>query len=238
MLSRVKAAPAASSKTARAPSTSSSSAGRDRGSPRRRKLFDDIEALFLAEGFLRFTTDEIARRLRCSKTTLYRIAPTRDQLYERIVERFLRGVRDRGIAAASAAPDWSAALVGLLRAGVEGARDVSWDFVADMREHPLTNRCLNTHQTQRAADVEKLLESGIRNGAFRDMHPKMVARSLLTLIDRIFDSHFLEAVGLSLAEAYDEAYKMVEYGLIPRAKPTRKGREFAALWSLESPKRG
>ncbi len=201
-----------------------------RASPRQKRLLDDIEALFLAEGFLRFTTDDIARRFRCSKTTLYRVAPTRDRLYEMIVERLLRRVRDQGVAATREAPDWSAALVGLLRAGVEGARDLSWEFVADMREHPLTNRCLHIHQTQRAADVERLLESGIEHGAFREVHPKMVARSMLALIDQIFDSDFLAGVGLSLAEAYDEAYRMLEYGLIPRTKQVRKDRDFTRLW--------
>ena len=201
-----------------------------RDSARRRKLFDEIEALFLADGFLRFTTDDIARRLRCSKTTLYRLAPTRDCLYERVVERFLRRVREDGVETARAASDWSAALVGLLRAGVDGARGVSWEFVGDMREHPLTNRCLNAHQAQRAADVERLLTAGIDHGAFRDMHPKLVARALLLVIDRIFDAEFLESVGLSLADAYDETYRMVEYGLIPRVKLCRKGREFADLW--------
>lgn len=229
-MSREKTVRAASAPARSTPREARARRRRGGTSPRQQRILDDIEALFLAQGFLRFTTDEIARRLRCSKTTLYRIAPTRDRLYEMIVERFLRRVRDRGLEATRSAADWSAALVGLLRAGVEGARDVSWDFVADMREHPLTNRCLHMHQTQRAADVEKLLEVGIRHGAFRDMHPKMVARSLLTLIDRIFESDFLESVGLSLAEAYDEAYRMVEYGLIPRTKLTRKSREFAALW--------
>lgn len=231
MLSREKAARSALSppRPAGRPGARPGGSAR-RVSPRQQRLLDDIEALFLIEGFLRFRTEDIARRLRCSKTTLYRIAPTRDRLYEMIVERFLQRVRQRGIAATGSARDWSAALVGLLGAGVEGARDVSWEFVGDMREHPLTNRCLNMHQTQRASDVERLLEAGIKQGAFRDIHPKLVARSLLQLIDRIFDSHFLESVGLSLAEAYEEAYRMVEYGLIPRTKQARLGREFTEIW--------
>jgi hypothetical protein len=86
------------------------------------------------------------------------------------------------------------------------------------------------HQAQRAADVERLLAAGIEHGAFRDMHPKLVARALLLVIDRIFDFQFLESVELSLADAYDEAYRVFEYGLIPRVKLGRKGRQFANLW--------
>ncbi|MGB3699324.1 MAG: helix-turn-helix domain-containing protein, partial [Gordonia sp. (in: high G+C Gram-positive bacteria)] len=47
---------------------------------RRLELFDEIVALFLAEGFGRLTLDELAARLHCSKSTLYTLAGSKDQL--------------------------------------------------------------------------------------------------------------------------------------------------------------
>jgi AcrR family transcriptional regulator len=204
----------------RTTSDSSLSTRKD-GSARRTRLFDDLTTLFLAEGFLHLTTGEIARRLRCSKTTLYQIAPTREEIYAAVVDRYLDGIRADGRVASRAADDFPSALVSLLRAGVTGARGASWEFVRDMRRHPASRRRLDQHQRRRVADVERLVEAGMRKGAFQGFHPRLVAEVILTLIAKIFEPELLASVGLSLAEAYDEAYRMVEYGLLPRTREAR-----------------
>lgn len=184
--------------------------------PRAARLFEELTALFLAEGFLHLTTDEIARRLRCSKTTLYALGPSREALRGAVVQRYLDRIRADGVAAATSAADSSAALIGLLGAGVAAAREASWTFVRDIRLHPASQRRLMRHQRQRVTDLERLLEAGMREGAFRGLHPRMVAELLLAMIAKVFEPQLLADVGLSLAEAYDEAYRMVEFGLIPR----------------------
>ncbi|MBI2963852.1 MAG: TetR/AcrR family transcriptional regulator [Deltaproteobacteria bacterium] len=184
--------------------------------PRAAGLFADLTALFLAEGFLHLTTDEIARRLRCSKTTLYALGPSREALRGTVVQRYLDRVRADGVAAATQAADWTSALIGLLGAGAAAAREASWEFVRDIRLHPASQRLLLRHQRQRVTDLERLLEAGMRQGAFRGLHPRLVAELLLTMIGKVFEPQLLTDVGLSLGEAYDEAYRMVEFGLIPR----------------------
>ena len=47
---------------------------------RRAELFDQLVALLLSEGFAHLTLDEIAARLRCSKSTLYTLAGSKEQL--------------------------------------------------------------------------------------------------------------------------------------------------------------
>ena len=180
------------------------------------RLADDLTSLFIGEGFLHLTTEKIARRLRCSKTTLYGLAPTRTQIYQTVVKRFLAGVRAEGIRRAAEADDWYGALTGLLGAGVSGAHGVSWEFVRDLRRHPATQRLLAAHQRQRVQDLERLLQEGARHGAFHDLHARLVAELLQTLIWRVFEPDLLSSVGLSLEEAYSEAYRIVEFGLVPR----------------------
>jgi AcrR family transcriptional regulator len=57
---------------------------------RQTELLDQLEALFLAEGFARFTLDDLAARLHCSKTTLYALAGSKEQLALRVVRHFFR----------------------------------------------------------------------------------------------------------------------------------------------------
>jgi AcrR family transcriptional regulator len=49
---------------------------------------DQLEDLFLTEGFAHLTIDEIVGQLRCSKMTLYTLAPSREQLTITVLRRF------------------------------------------------------------------------------------------------------------------------------------------------------
>src|SRR3954464_13190320 len=57
---------------------------------RQAQLLDHLEELFLAEGFARFTLEDLALRLRCSKSTLYTLAQSKEQLALRVVRHFFR----------------------------------------------------------------------------------------------------------------------------------------------------
>ena len=57
---------------------------------RQTELLDQLEALFLAEGFAGFTLDDLAGRLHCSKSTLYALAGSKEQLAMRVVRHFFR----------------------------------------------------------------------------------------------------------------------------------------------------
>src|ERR1700726_2162174 len=52
---------------------------------RLQRVLDEAEELFAREGFLHFSTDELARRLRCSKRTIYAVAPGREKFFEAVI---------------------------------------------------------------------------------------------------------------------------------------------------------
>jgi AcrR family transcriptional regulator len=55
---------------------------------RQTELLDRLEELFLSEGFAHLTLDDIVSELRCSKMTLYTLAPSREQLTLTVLRRF------------------------------------------------------------------------------------------------------------------------------------------------------
>src|ERR687894_1921125 len=61
---------------------------------RQAELLDQLEELFLAEGFARFTLDDLAVRLHCSKSTLYALAESKERLALRVVKHFFRKATD------------------------------------------------------------------------------------------------------------------------------------------------
>src|SRR5260370_28843781 len=60
------------------------------GTRRRTQLFDALVDLFLTAGFAHLTLDEIAGRLRCSKSTLYALADSKEQLVVAETVHFFR----------------------------------------------------------------------------------------------------------------------------------------------------
>src|SRR5690349_2511610 len=60
----------------------------DRG----RELLDKIEQLIMDEGFASLTVGDLAAKLQCSRSTLYGLAPTKDELVLVVVDRRLRRI--------------------------------------------------------------------------------------------------------------------------------------------------
>jgi AcrR family transcriptional regulator len=66
-----------------------------RGSGRRSEILAGLVSLFLAEGFLAFSVEDLALRLQCSKSTLYGVAPSKEQLITAVVRAFFRDATQR-----------------------------------------------------------------------------------------------------------------------------------------------
>jgi len=66
-----------------------------RPSPRLESVLDGLIDLFLAEGFLEFTIEDLAVRLHCSKSTLYAIASSKEQLIVAVVRALFRRATER-----------------------------------------------------------------------------------------------------------------------------------------------
>lgn len=177
-------------------------------------MLDEVEALFLGEGFLHRSTREVAERLQCSKTSLYRLAPTREALFRRIVDRYLSELRADGRRAAEEAGDWNAAVRAFLGAAVSGLRRASDAFIRDMSRFPATRERVREHQRQRMSDIERLLEAGIRAGAFRGFHPRVLAEMLFATVGRLTEPEVMPTLGLSISEAFEEAYRIFETGVV------------------------
>ncbi|MFJ3212612.1 TetR/AcrR family transcriptional regulator [Streptomyces flaveolus] len=66
-----------------------------RQSTRRAEILTGLVDIFLNEGFLDFSLEDLAVRLQCSKSTLYAVAPSKEQLIVAVVRAFFRQATDR-----------------------------------------------------------------------------------------------------------------------------------------------
>jgi AcrR family transcriptional regulator len=188
---------------------------KERGLPQRlERVIEEAESLFVEEGFLHFGTMDLARRLRCSKRTLYSIAPTREKFFELILEHHLERMNREMIAAAKAAPDCIAALIAPMETAIAAFGNESNRFNNDVKSFPGGVRVIKRTQKQRLRLTEDSIAQGVRIGTFRKVDPHLVATALHAAASSVTDPQFLSSATMNMAQALREVFRLIFQGLL------------------------
>lgn len=180
---------------------------------RQGELFDQLVALFLAEGFADLTIDAIAARLRCSKTTLYALAGSRDELVRAVVGHFFRGATERAEARLAGGAGDRERVVAYLQAVATELEPASPAFFDDIAASPAAREVYERNTRAAARRMEQLVADGVASGAFRPVHVGFVADVLTAAMVRIQQRQVVAATGLEDAQAYSELAALVVRGL-------------------------
>ncbi len=180
---------------------------------RRDAALDALEHIFLTHGFRTLTMDDLASRLRCSKRTLYELAPNRRILFLTIVRRWTARIREKGDAAAASENEADARLAVYLMPAVTESGAVSDAFLADLLDFAEAREELEAHQRARVEGLRRIVDAGISDGCFELFSSQLVAEICLAAIERINDPAVRVTSGLSFSEAFDQFYRVVIGGL-------------------------
>lgn len=183
------------------------------GTRRRTRLFDDLLTLFLAEGFRRLTLDDIAARLHCSKSTLYTLAASKDELVRRVTVHFFKRATaavEEAVARTESAPERVSAYLTAVGDELAVASDV---FMADMNGFAAAREVYEANTRAAAVRVHQLIEAGVGAGVYREVHASFAADVIATMMVRIQQRGVRTATGLSDAEAYAELAALLTFGL-------------------------
>ena len=193
-------------------------------SRRREELLDQLVSLFLAEGFRHFTLDDLSARLHCSKSTLYTLGQTKDQVTVNVVRRFFRtatGQVESAIAAPAPAGD---RIAGYLNAIGDALRPASAAFMADLAAHAFAREIYEQNTAIAARRVGELIAAGVSSGEFRPVHAAFVADTAAATMARIQSGAVLAATGLADADAYDELAAVLLEGIRTPRSAHRAGK--------------
>ena len=180
---------------------------------RQAELLDQMEKLFLAEGFARFTLDDLALRLRCSKSTLYALAQSKEQLAHRVIKHFFRKATEAVEAQTVTETDPALRVTAYLRAVAGALGPAGPAFHRDLDSFA-PGRDVYERNTALAADrVRELIAEGVAQGRFRAVHPALVADTVTTLMFRIGRGDTERATGLDDATAYRELAALLLHGI-------------------------
>ena len=184
--------------------------------PRRERLLDDLEEIFLADGFSTLTIDELCRRLSCSKSTLYSVASTREQIVQTVVRHFFARATVAIEAQLNDEASPAERIVTYLGGVGAAMHRNSYAFYADMVTYPPTAEIYRLNSQAAAHKVQAMIEEGVHLGDFRRADAALAGLTVAYLMDGVQSGEVLDATGLSAGDAFTELGQLLIHGLSVR----------------------
>lgn len=182
-------------------------------SPRHGQLLDALETLVRREGLVGMGVGEIASRLNCSRSTLYAIAPSKEQLFVLLVGRLLDRIQTGALALADRKRSPKGRLEAYLSGAIEEVRGIGLPFLAEVQRHEHARKLLEEFRRSTVAQLRSYIEDGIKSGVFHPVNPLLAAELLDAAAARIQDPQVLAKTGLTASEAVTELMRFVTRGL-------------------------
>lgn len=188
--------------------------------PRRAELLGRLRDLFLAEGFAHFTLDDLAGRLHCSKSTLYTLAGSKEQLAVRVVAHYFKSATEDIERRAEVADDPREKVRAYLDAAAEALRPASREFINDMGANLATRATYEANARAAADRLRGFIAEGVRHGVFREVHAGFVGEMVGRTIAGIQRGEIGERTGLSDAAAFAALSQFLLGGLAQEKSPS------------------
>ncbi|WP_235736573.1 TetR/AcrR family transcriptional regulator [Nocardioides alcanivorans] len=194
---------------------SGTAARRRRRTARQEDLLNRLVALFAAEGFVDFTLEDLAERMRCSKTTLYALAGSKQELVVEVVKQYFRSSVPTVEAAVEDAAGPRGRVVAYLTAVGDYLRPLSRDFMDDLAGFEPAAAVYRRNTAAAADRIRGLIAEGIASGEFRDLHAAFAAEMVAATMFEIQRGQMFSRLEMSDAEAYAELASLVVHALAP-----------------------
>lgn len=184
------------------------------------ETLEALEVLILAEGFSRLNVSEIAARLRCSKRTLYELAPSKKVLVLKALDNFFSRIRqeaDHVMTDSTLDPERQ--IYEYLEVGVRASERLSHAVVADIDEWEPARMLWQEHIRLRIDGMCRIIDNGVKAGVFREVQPLFIAEIVFASINRLREPDFSDFTGLTISEAFHELYELLLHSLMHRSGP-------------------
>jgi len=183
-------------------------------SPRLRQILDQVEDIFVAEGFHHLTVTDLAARLHCSRRTLYELAQSRDELALIVLDRRLRRVGRHARQQLRDVDDPADLFSAFLTVPFQELHRHSVRFSTDIAKQPAIQRLMAAHIRYYMAILREILDQGVREGHLRPFHTGVVAEVVDAAMGRLWQPDFLAATGLTYEDAVSELSAIIRAALV------------------------
>ncbi len=188
---------------------------------RQEGILDDLERIVLRDGFRQLTVQELARRLRCSRRTLYELGPSKNELVLLVVDRLLQRIGHQAMGKLRRLDDPVEKIHAYVYMASTALRPGTAAFSADVAASPAAHRVFREHYRFAVSVVAHLIQEGIDRGLLPAANPQLVAEVLYAGLERLADPGVLALTGLTNAAAMQQLFDLVVYGLARGAPQPR-----------------
>ena len=181
---------------------------------RRAELLDGVMRIIATRGFSDVRIAEIARELRCSAATLYKIAPSKDSLVLLAIARWGEVTLESLEVRAQRSGTASERARAYFRAGAESIRPLSVEFYADVARFESTRLAWRTGVVDRYIDrFVELVQCAEDAGEIRRVNIRLFAEMLSAIGFVTRDERVLRASGLTSEQAVLEVDSLLWEGI-------------------------
>ena len=174
---------------------------------RRRQILSVAAELFARQGFHGTTTRQIAERVGVKETILFRLFPSKEELYWAVIDlkcqaRPGRKLLESQLAAESNERKMFAAIAtGILQRNMQDATLTRLLMFSGLEAHELSERFFQTYIAGYYETLANYIRRRIREGTFRKVDPLLAARAFLGMVF----NHFLvqELFGAERYQKFD-----------------------------------
>ena len=179
----------------------------------RSALLTELVELFLVEGFAKVSLASLAERLHCSKSTLYAVAASKEQIVVAAVREFFKRATGRIEARVGTMGDPAARLEQYLAAVSDELKPATARFYADLLAFAPANEVYRDNTLLAARRVQELVTEGVASGRLRPVHAAFVGAAVTQIMTGIQRGQIGAATNLDDAEAYRYLADLVLRGL-------------------------
>ena len=182
---------------------------------RRDEVLDQLIDLFLTHGFSQWSVADLAAELRCSKTTLYLIADSKEQLVTRTVRAYFQRAALRIDERIAREPDPVEKLVAYVSAVAAELKPAMPVFYADVAAFDPANEIYEANTAYATQKVKGLITEGVLAGLLRPVAAGFIGAVAAQVMVAIQRGDIGRVTGTDHAQAYAQLADLLLNSLRP-----------------------
>jgi AcrR family transcriptional regulator len=180
-------------------------------------VLDVVEAVFLREGIRAVRIGQLAEEASCSRSTLYELAASKEDLLLLVLDRMMRRIMRRGAHAIDEAAGPLERVRAMLTSGALDFAALGPRFLEAVRQHPQSRLLFDRRIAEGRDALEALIEDTVRSGHFRPVNAAVVAEAIVAVVLRFTSPDFVRSTRVSSNTGLTELVDVLLDGMRPRA---------------------
>jgi AcrR family transcriptional regulator len=160
-----------------------------RYSARQEEVLDVAETVFLRDGLHDFRIGALAAEASCSRSTLYELAPSKEELLLLVLDRMLRRIMRHGAESIERADDPAGRVEAMLTSGALDFAALGPQFLDAVRGDAPARDLFERRIAESQEILEGLIAGAVAAGQFRDVDPAIAADAIMAIVLHFSDPH-------------------------------------------------